>query len=29
LLDNLGCLLSCCWIGLLVLELLAPRFWMP
>jgi hypothetical protein len=29
LLDNLGCLLSCCWIGLQVLEHLAPRFWMP
>jgi hypothetical protein len=29
LLDNLGCLLSYCWIGLLVLEHLAPRFWMP
>jgi hypothetical protein len=29
LLDKLGCLLSCCWIGLLVFEDLAPRFWMP
>jgi hypothetical protein len=29
LLDSLGCLLSWSWIGLMVLEILAPRFWMP
>jgi hypothetical protein len=29
LLDSLGCLLSLSWVGLMVLEILAPRFWMP
>jgi hypothetical protein len=29
LLDNLGGFLGCCWIALMVLEHLAPRFWMP
>jgi hypothetical protein len=29
LLDCLGCLLSLSWIGLMFVEILAPRFWMP